>query len=99
MTQVRGVLGAGVVAAWPNILTRNDHVMTFRTDSSQTQTITVSLYTTAGGLVWKNAGDTANPLQWDAGGMASGVYIAVADSRDANGRLLGRQIFKGEVIH
>jgi hypothetical protein len=92
--------GAGMVTAWPNILTRNDHVMTFHTDSSQAQTITVSLYTTAGELMKKVSGDTgANPPQWDATGVASGVYIVVAESRDANGKLLGRQTLKVEVIH
>jgi flagellar hook assembly protein FlgD len=92
--------GAGVVTAWPNLLTRNDHVMTFHTDSSQAQAIKISLYTVAGELVQVVSGDTgANPPQWDTTGKASGVYIAVAESRDANGKLLGRQTFKVEVIH
>jgi hypothetical protein len=92
--------GAGVVTAWPNILTRNNNVMIFHTDSSQAQTIKISLYTVAGELVQVVSGDTgANPPQWDATGKASGVYIAVAESRDANGKLLGRQTFKVEVIH
>jgi hypothetical protein len=54
----------------------------------------------AGELVQLVSGDTgANPPQWDATGRASGVYIAVAESRDANGKFLGRQTFKVEVIH
>ena len=55
--------------------------------------------TTTGELVRVVTGDTgANPPSWDASKLSSGVYIAVAESRDGIGNLLGRQTLKVEVI-
>jgi flagellar hook assembly protein FlgD len=93
--------GAGVVTAWPNILSASNGTMvtTFHTDSSFTLTLNASIYTIAGELVHAIKGSQgSNQVTWNAAGLASGIYLAVVEEIDPSGGLLSRQILKIAVI-
>ena len=93
--------GAGTVTAEPNMINASKGPMTttFSTNSSQSLTLEVSIYTVAGELVTKIAGQAGtDQATWNAAGLASGVYLAVVDLTNPNGNSLGRQIVKVAVI-
>ncbi len=90
-------MGAGTVTAGPNVLKASNGILTttFRTDSSQSLTLEVSIYTVAGELVTKVVGQAGtDQATWNASGVASGLYLAVVDLTNPNGNSLGRQILK-----
>jgi hypothetical protein len=64
-------------------------------------TLVYRVYDMAGELVQSPASGQAgtNLAQWDASGVASGMYIAVVDALNAQGGLVGRQRLKIVVIH
>jgi uncharacterized repeat protein (TIGR01451 family) len=92
-------MGAGTVTAWPNVLKGESLTTTFDSNSSLSLTLNVSVYTVAGELVTKIAGQAGiNQAVWNASGLASGVYLAVVDLVNSNGNSMGRQILKVAVI-
>ncbi|HTC21465.1 MAG TPA: hypothetical protein VK859_11495, partial [bacterium] len=93
--------GAGVVTAWPNRLTASNGALTttFHSNSAQSLTLGVSIYTVAGELVTTlEGGAGTNQASWNATGIASGLYLAVVNLTDSNGTSLGRQALKLIVI-
>jgi flagellar hook assembly protein FlgD len=98
------VVGAGVsgtVAAEPNVLTPSQSLTTFNgTGIANAWTLTVKIYTIAGELIRTLPGTPGTATaQWDAMGMASGVYIASVQVQDANGGILHNQLLKVLVLH
>jgi hypothetical protein len=62
--------------------------------------IQVQIYTLAGELVRTLISPGGNPqINWDATGLASGLYISVVTIQNANGGTMGRQSLKVLVIH
>jgi hypothetical protein len=93
--------GAGVVTAWPNRLTASNGALTttFHSNSSQSLTLGVSIYTVAGERVTGLTGSAGtNQATWNASGIASGLYLAVVDLTDSNGTQLGKQTLKVLVL-
>ncbi len=97
----RGVSDAGTVAAWPNVVKPGSTTVTFSDNTSLNLAMRVSLYTVAGELFKVVEGDNgSNPPQWNAAGVASGLYFAVVEMRNnANNGLVGRQVVKVMVLH
>jgi uncharacterized repeat protein (TIGR01451 family) len=96
-----GGAGAGTVVAAPNILTQSTGLTstTFQITSSNPYTLNASIYTVAGELIQVAQGNTgSNQVTWDASDVASGIYIAAVELRDAKGGLAGRQILKVLVV-
>jgi flagellar hook assembly protein FlgD len=92
--------GAGVVTAYPNVVNRaQPGPVTFVSDALFSVTLRVSLYTTAGELVVVRDGPAGqNTASWDASGVASGTYIAVVESRNAQGGLVNQQVLKVLIV-
>jgi hypothetical protein len=62
--------------------------------------LNVKIYTIAGELITSQTGSPgAATVSWNAGGMASGIYIAVATVQDVNGGVLTHQLLKVLVLH
>ncbi len=97
----RGVSGAGTVVAWPNVVKPGSTTVTFSDNTSLNLAMRVSLYTVAGELFKVVEGDNGpNPPQWNAAGVASGLYFAVVEMRNnANNGLVGRQVVQIAVLH
>ena len=97
-----GNKGKGILTVRPNVLTMASGKTSanFRNSSSLNLTLKVKLYTVAGELVTKLQGDTGtNQAIWDASGIASGVYLAVVETENVNGGVIGSQILKILVMH
>ncbi len=90
--------GVGIVDARPNILNRAspNYTTTFVSNSSMNLTLRLKVYDTAGELVQKSklGGDGQNSVQWDASGVASGLYLAVVESLNAQGGLVSKTTLK-----
>jgi hypothetical protein len=94
--------GLGTVTAWPNLIngTNGSWVTQFHSNSAMALTLKVSIYTVAGELIKVVEGpDGTNEANWDASGMASGVYIALVELSNPNGGFMGRQTLRLVVIH
>lgn len=92
--------GVGVISARPNVLANGNLTTTFQTNSTLALTLRVSIYTVAGELVRVVEGEPgSNQAQWDAAGLASGVYLGVVEVRGPDGGLLSRQTVKLMVLH
>ena len=93
--------GIGKVTAMPNLLNRaNGYRTTFESDSVASLELRVSLYTVAGDRVITVKGEAGtNRAVWDASRVASGLYLAEVEGRDAGGGLASRKILKVMVIH
>jgi hypothetical protein len=94
--------GAGVVTAGPNVLkaSAGSMVTTFRTNSSLSLTLRVSLYSVAGELLKVLPGNPGTgSVSFDASGLASGTYLAMVQVLDGKGGILSRQTVKIAVIH
>ncbi|HEY5039691.1 MAG TPA: hypothetical protein VIJ93_11515, partial [bacterium] len=93
--------GVGTVIAQPNMIQPGGSTLvTFKTNSAMVLTLQVSLYTLAGELVMTIPGDSGtNQALWDTKGVASGLYLALVESRNASGGLAARQTLKVVVLH
>ena len=93
--------GVGKVTAIPNLMnSANGYQAVFKSDSSISFTLRVSVYTVAGELVGVFQGEAGiNQVKWDASGVASGLYLAVVEEINAQGGLASRQIVKIVVVH
>jgi hypothetical protein len=93
---------AGTIMVQPNVIDATKGILgtTFKANSSLTLTLKVSLYTLAGELTKAVAGtpDTG-AVYLSASGLASGIYLAVVDSIDAQGRAIDKKILKVLVRH
>ncbi len=92
---------SGTVIAEPNVLTSGQTLTKFNgTGIANAWTLNAKVYTIAGELVKSIPGSPGTATaQWDASGMASGVYIVAVQVRDANGGVLDNQLLKVLVLH
>jgi flagellar hook assembly protein FlgD len=104
VTVLAGNGPGGSVVARPNSLNANNG-MTTTFDASRVQnaaSVKVQLYTVTGEFiksVSSNSGGDLIAASWDATGMASGIYIAVATVENANGGVVKTQRLKILVVH
>jgi hypothetical protein len=64
-------------------------------------TLSVKIYTIAGQMVPANISQTPGTAiaQWNATGIASGIYIALVEVLNANGGVIEQQTLKILVLH
>ena len=95
--------GRGIerVLASPNLLNEaNGYKVTFTSATALPLTLKASIYTMAGELVGSIQGLAGtNSVTWDGAGVASGIYLAVVEQVDTQGRFLSRQAQKIAVVH
>ncbi len=98
VTQVVSVLNSGLgmirgqVYAQPNLLTGGQTATLLRVDSPTGLTLKADIYALSGERVGEALGlPGTNQVSWDAGGLASGFYLAVVELRDSGGGMMGRQ--------
>ncbi len=92
----------GVAMARPNVLEPSQTMITTFDGSGipNAYSVNAKVYTIAGQLVKPIQGTPgATSAQWDASGMASGIYFAVVDVLNANGGNIDHQTFKILVLH
>jgi len=92
---------SGTVIAEPNALATGQTLTSFNgTGIADAWTLNAKIYTLAGELVASITGSPGTATaQWNAAGMASGVYIAAVQARDSNGGVLANQLLKLLVLH
>src|SRR5665213_337958 len=92
---------SGTVVAEPNVLTTGQTLTTFNgTGITNAWTLNAKVYTIAGELVKSIPGTPGTAMaQWNAAGIASGVYVAVVQVQDSNGGVLENQLLKVLVLH
>jgi len=89
------------ISVRPNVLRISSGLtqVTFENHSEQSLTLRGKVYNLSGELVAGFQGDPGVPQAfWNAQGVASGVYLAVLETLNANGGVTNRQIFKIIVI-
>jgi uncharacterized repeat protein (TIGR01451 family) len=93
---------SGTVLAEPNVLTPQSTLTTTFNAMGivNASVVNAKIYTMAGELVQsiQGAPGTAS-AQWNAAGIASGVYIVAVEVQDANGGILEHQLLKVLVMH
>lgn len=92
----------GIAVARPNVLNAaNGMTATFdATGVQNVYSIRVQIYTTIGQLIHTVTSAPGLPqAQWNASGMASGIYIASVEMDNASGGVMNRQRLKILVIH
>ena len=92
---------SGTVIAEPNMLTNGQTLTTFNgIGIANAWILNAKVYTIAGELVKSLPGSPGSPTtQWNAVGLASGVYIVAVQVLDSNGGVLDTQLLKVLVIH
>jgi uncharacterized repeat protein (TIGR01451 family) len=93
---------SGTVLAEPNVLTSQSTMITNFNGMGITNASVVNakVYTIAGELVQSIQGGAGTAsAQWNATGMASGVYIVAIEVQDVNGGILEHQLLKVLVLH
>jgi len=98
---VTGGGGSGTVIAEPNALATGQTLTTFNgTGIANAWTLNAKIYNIAGELVKPITGSPGTATaQWNAAGMASGIYIAAVQVQDSNGGVLENQLLKVLVLH
>jgi hypothetical protein len=83
------------------VLTTGQTLTTFNgTGIANAWTLNAKVYTIAGELLRSIPGSPGTATaQWNALGMASGVYIIAVQVQDANGGILENQLLKVLVLH
>jgi len=97
-----GNTGVGNIVLEPNLvdLSKGSGAVTFMGPQTMGLTLGASVYTLAGELVTKVDGTPGTgTMGWNASGLASGLYLAVVEVKDATGGLIQRQILKLLVKH
>ncbi len=92
---------SGPLQAFPNLLNSSQgFIVIFQDSSGPGLTLRVRVYSLAGELVkaWDGASGTSQAT-WDAQGLASGVYLTLVESKDAQGRFLHQRLLKIAVVH
>ena len=98
---VQGADDGMQVVAQPNVLDASKGITdtTFTVNGGLSLTLGVKLYTVAGERVAVLEGPAGqDSVNWNASGLASGVYLAVVEAKDAQGGLALRQIVKVLII-
>lgn len=93
---------SGTVLAEPNVLTSGSTMITTFNGAgvANASVLSAKVYTIAGELVRSIQGGAGTAsAQWDATGLASGVYIVAIEVQDVNGGILDRQLLKVLVLH
>jgi hypothetical protein len=92
---------SGTMIAEPNVLTNGETLTTFNgTGIANAWTLTAKVYTIAGEIVKSIPGISGTAVvQWNASGVASGVYIVAIQAQDFNGGVLENQLLKVLVLH
>lgn len=93
---------SGNAVARPNVLnSANGMTTTFDARGVQNAySIRVQVYTLAGQLIQTLTSPSGDPeVPWNAGGMASGIYIAVVEVDNTDGGVVNRQRLKVLLIH
>ena len=73
---------------------------TIFTAATANLTLRVHIYTVAGERVATLDGLAGQSnVYWNASGLASGIYIAVVDAKDASGNLVDHQTVKVLILH
>jgi fimbrial isopeptide formation D2 family protein len=99
---IAGGGASGVVVAEPNVLQTGQMMTTFNgTGIANATALNVKIYTIAGQLIPATILQTPGiaAAQWNATGMASGIYIAVVEVQNANGGIVQTQTLKVLVLH
>lgn len=90
---------SGLVSAWPNIL-KGPGATTLFVTSQPGLTLHIQIYDLAGELVGKVDGAAGtSQAGWTADKVASGIYLAVVELKDASGNKVARQALKLMVAH
>jgi flagellar hook assembly protein FlgD len=88
------------VYAMPNVLRDGQTTATIGIESARIYTLRVQLYDVAGELIKTVTGETGrNGATLDVKGLSSGLYIAVVELRDADGKFAARRITKLVIQH
>jgi len=98
---VGGRIAQGTVVARPNVLTGpGPRVAVIEVNSAQGLRVRGRVYTIAGELVATLESDPMNPWQtsWEAGNVASGLYLAVVEGLNSKGGRVLKQIVKIMVV-
>ncbi len=97
---VENTVVTGNLVAEPNELKGSNQVTTFdATGVAGATLVKATIYTLSGQKVVAKQGQPGTAqAQWDASGMASGIYLAVVEADDANGNRLLRKILKVMVL-
>ena len=93
--------GMGNITARPNLMNpTTGYSVQFISDSAQSLTLVYRVYDAAGELVKRSATGAAgaNQTDWDASGVASGMYFAVVDAYNNQGGIIGHQNLKIVVV-
>jgi fimbrial isopeptide formation D2 family protein len=99
---VQGADTSNLLAAQPNVLDTAKGITstTFVANSTTSLTLHATIYTIAGERVATLDGPAGqNTVNWNAQGLASGIYIAVVTAKDATGNFMGRQTLKVLILH
>src|SRR5665213_566243 len=99
---VMGGITNTTVVARPNMLNSTNGMTTTFDGSGVTNAylLQVNIYTIAGELLQNFASPSGMPeVSWNATGVASGLYIAVIDIKNADGANIGDQRLKILVLH
>jgi flagellar hook assembly protein FlgD len=96
---VRGGGSSGNFVAQPNRLDSSQTTTLFRVLSSTALTVEARLYDMAGERMATLDGQAGtNQVSWNSAGVASGLYLAELEARDADGKIWGKQIVKVLVV-
>jgi hypothetical protein len=93
---------SGEVLAEPNVLQTGQMTTTFNGIGITNATaLNVKIYTIAGQLIPANLMQTPGMAiaQWNAAGLASGLYIAVVEAENSDGGIIQTQTLKILVLH
>jgi len=91
---------SGIALAEPNVLT-SATTMTTTFDATRVlnaASLKIKIFTVAGELV-QSFGSSSNSTQWNASGLASGIYIANMEIDNASGGVINTQRLKILVLH
>jgi len=97
-----GAGASGTVVAEPNMLSPGQMTTTFNgTGIANAMALSVKIYTIAGQMVPATISQTPGIAiaQWNATGMASGLYLAVVEAQNSSDGIIQTQTLKILVLH
>ncbi len=98
--QAADLSGLGGVIAKPNVIDFSKGITGTTLAVNGNVTLHVGIYTMAGELARTAEGPAGTgQVTWDASGLASGLYLAVVDLMDGQGRTLDQKVLKILVRH
>ncbi len=95
------ISGSQLVLATPNLITGTDPRFTFTVQAGLTNVVMDGrIYDLAGELLGHfSAKPQGGKVVWQAGWIASGIYLAVVTLSNSDGDMIGRQILRIAVVH